>query len=102
MATESITNKIAAVDKIYDEVNRGQTATSILRLLEPLMEARLGQLLNEFEKCPPDLGALLDLRARIAEVWRIRRTLNDNMKLGLGAEKMLQGIMQTQHEKKTL
>lgn len=92
MATESITNKIAAVDKIYDEVNRGQTATSILRLLEPLMEARLGQLLNEFEKCPPDLGALLDLRAKISEVWRIRGKLNDAKKLGLGAEKMLQEI----------
>ena len=92
MATESITNKIAAVDKIYDEVNRGQTATSTLRLLEPLMEARLGQLLNEFEKCPPDLGALLDLRAKISEVWRIRGKLNDAKKLGLGAEKMLQEI----------
>ena len=95
MATESITNKIAAVDKIYDEVNRGQTATSILRLLEPLMEARLGQLLNEFEKCPPDLGALLDLRSRISEVWRIRGKLNDAKKLGLGAEKMLQEITKT-------
>jgi len=43
---------------------------------------------------PPDLGGLLDLRARISELWRIRRSLNDAKKLGLSAQKMIEGLME--------
>ncbi len=94
MATESITNQIAKVDNLYNEVNKGQSAEAILRVIDPLVDERLGRLLSEFEKCPSDLGALLDLRARISEIWRIRRTLNDLRKIGISAQGMIEAVME--------
>ena len=88
----SLNEKIAKADKLYDEVNRGQSADAILRILNPLMEERLGQLLNEFAKCSPDLGALLSLQSRISEVWRIREVLKNAVKMGLSAQGILEGI----------
>jgi hypothetical protein len=91
---ESLNKKIEKIDKIYDEINRGQSADSILRMLNPLIEERLGLLLSQFEKCPPDLGALLSLQSRISEVWRIREELIKAKKLGLSAQSILEGVMQ--------
>lgn len=88
-------DRIAKVDGLFDESNRGQTAEAILRVLDPLVEERLGQLLNKFEKCPPDLGPLLELKAQIGEIWRIRRELQDAKKLGRHSQALLEGIMQT-------
>ena len=93
-STTKLSEKIEKVDKIYNEVNKGQSAEAVLRILDPLADARLGQLLSQFEQCPPDLGGLLDLRARISELWRIRRSLNDAKKLGLSAQKMIEGLME--------
>ena len=99
MVTESITEKIAKVDKLYADVNKGQTSEAILRVIDPLVDARLGLLLNQFEKCPPDLGALLDLRARISEIWRLRRELQDAKKLGMTSQQLLEGLMQVKENK---
>ena len=98
MAIENITkpsDKIAKVDKLYEEINKGHSAEAILRLLNPLIEERLGNLLSAFEKSPPDLGALLDLRAKISEIWRIRRTLNDLVKMGISSQGVIEAVMQT-------
>ena len=99
MATESpINNKpsdqIAKADKLFEESNRGATSEAILRVLDPLVEERLGRLLNDFEKCPPDLGPLLKLQASISEIWRIRRELKDARKLGLSSQALLERMMQ--------
>lgn len=94
MATESITNKIAKVDKLYVDINKGQSSEAILRVLDPLMDERLGQLLNQFEKSPPELGPLLDLRSRISEIWRIRRILDDLRKVGISAQGMIEAVME--------
>jgi hypothetical protein len=94
LTTTNPSEKIAKVDRLYDEVNKGQTAEAILRVLNPLVDARLGQLLAGFEKSPPELGPLLDLRARISELWRIRRTLDDLRKIGISAQGILEAVME--------
>ena len=97
MATSDTTKpseKIAKVDKLYAEINRGQSADAVIRLLDPLMEERLGQLLNKFRQCPPELGPLLDLKAQITEVWNIREVLKNAVKLGMSAQLILETVMQ--------
>ena len=86
MAIGAPASRIVQSDRLVKEVNRGQAADQVLKLLDPLMEERLGQLLEEFSRCHPDLGPLLRLQAQIAEVWRIRRTLNNAKMTGFGAE----------------
>ena len=96
MATENITrplsDTIKKLDKTYDEINKGQTADGILRLLDPLMDDRLGQLLGNFGRCAPDLGSLLQLQAQIGEVWRIRNELKKAKQIGASAERLLEAI----------
>lgn len=93
MATESLTEKIKVSEKLFDEANKGHSSEAILRILDPLLDARLGKLLSDFEKCVPELGQLLDLRAKITEIWRMRRDLSDGVKLGLSAQKLLEGML---------
>ena len=88
----SLNKKIEKIDKIYDEVNRGQSAEVTLRIMLPLMEERLAQLLSEFSKCPPEIGPLLALQARITEVWRIKEVLSNAVKLGLSAQAILERV----------
>ena len=98
MATENITSisdKIRKVDKLYAEVNRGQSAEVTLRILLPLMEERLAQLLSEFSKCPPEIGPLLSLQARITEVWRIKEVLSNAVKIGLSAQQILERVTES-------
>ena len=76
-------------------MERGASAESILRVLDPLIEKRLGTLLDGFRQCPPELGALLDFRASICELWRIRKELRDAGKLGKHAAATLEAITAT-------
>lgn len=85
---------IAKVDAAYREMERGATAASILKVLDPLLEARLGTLLDSFRQCPPELGALLDHRAKICELWRMRKELSDSSKIGKSAAAVLEALVQ--------
>ena len=95
MDTLKASDKITVMEKAYVDINKGQSAEATLRILDPLVDSRLGQLLSEFGRCPPDLAALLDLRAKINEVWRIRDELNKMKKLGVSAAKLLEAVTST-------
>lgn len=83
----------AKIDTAYKEMERGATASSILRVLDPMIEKRLGTLLDGFRQCPAELGPLLDFRASICELWRIRKDLSDAGKLGKSAMAVLESIV---------
>ena len=78
MATEpNKLSKFEAVEKLYQEADIGVSAETVLSALDPLIERRLAFLLDQFAICDPELGKLLDLKARIAETWRIRKELKN-------------------------
>lgn len=83
---------VAKIDAAWHEMERGATAESVLRVLDPLIEKRLGTLLDGFRQCPPELGPLLEFKANICELWRIRKELKDAGKIGKSAALVLEGI----------
>lgn len=70
-----ISAKIEATERLYNEAELGASADVVLRTLDPMIERRLGLLLDQFSQCAPELGPLLDLKAKISEVWRMRREI---------------------------
>lgn len=93
MANEPVSAVIAKIESAYKEMERGATASSILNTLDPILEKRLGTLLDQFRQCPPELGALLDHRAKICEVWSMRKELKDASKLGKSAAAILEAMI---------
>lgn len=85
---------IAKIDAAWKEMERGASAEAVLKVLDPLVDERLGSLLDGFRQCPPELGPLLDFRAKICELWRIRKELKDKGKLGKHAAAVLESIVE--------
>lgn len=87
--------KINRVDKLYEEREKGNKANTILQMLDPLLEQRLGVLLDGFRQAPAELGPLLDFRAQLCEVWRMRQELRRAAIAGKSAELTLEGLLET-------
>ena len=99
--TNTASAQISKVDKIYQEKNKGDNAKLVLAVLDPILERRLGLLLASFRQAPPELGALLDFRAQICEVWYLRKELADAVSHGKLAEGVLEQMMLTLAQKRT-
>ena len=84
---------ISKIDSAWKEMERGATAQSVLNVLDPILEARLGFLLDSLRTCKADLGELLDHRAKICEVWRMRKELQDAGKIGKSAAATLEALV---------
>lgn len=85
--------QLEAIQSLYGKVDKGTAAETVIRLLDPIIEQRLGLLLNQLEQCPPELGPMLDLRAKISEVWRIRKELTSFSKQGSNALEVLKNVI---------
>lgn len=104
MVTEAVrptqvSDRIAATEKLYNEAELGASSDTVLRALDPIIERRLGQLLDQFAQCAPELGPLLDLRAKITETWRIRKELLQARSKGRASWEILQRILDDQQRK---
>jgi hypothetical protein len=88
-----ISARIAATEKLYNEAELGASADTVLRALDPLIERRLGLLLDQFSSCTPELGALLDLRGKISEIWRMRKEILIARERGRTSWESLQAIL---------
>ena len=93
MESKPVSAAITKIDAAYREMERGASAESILKVLDPMLEARLGALLDGFRQCPSELGALLDFRAKICELWRMRKELKDAGKIGKSAAATLEALV---------
>ena len=83
------------IDKLYGQLEIGNAAETVIRMLDPIIEERLGRLLDELGKCAPELGLILDVRARISEAWRLRKEITAKAAEGKRAINKLQAIFQT-------
>jgi hypothetical protein len=94
----SVSDRIAATEKLYNEAELGASSDTVLRALDPIIERRLGHLLDQFALCAPELGSLLDLRAKITETWRIRKELLQTRDRGRKSWEVLQRILDEKKE----
>jgi hypothetical protein len=99
---KKLSEQINQVDGLYREAAKGEKAKAILEILDPILEARLGVLLDGFRQAPPEIGAMLDFRAQICEVWRMRQQLSVAVKVGKSAEQTLEGLVQAALERGSL
>ena len=81
-------------DILHDSAELGYSSELVLKAMDPMIERRLGSLLDQFDNVKPELGPLLDLRAKISEVWRIRRELKNNMLKGQNAVDVMKRIVE--------
>ena len=86
--------RINSVDRMYRSAAKGKKAEDVLSILDPILEQRLGVLLDGFRQAPPELGALLDFRAQLCEVWRMRKELRSALLEGKSAEATLEGLLE--------
>lgn len=80
-------------DQLNNDAALGQSSADVLRALDPWVERRLSALLDEFSIAAPELGVLLDIRAKICEVWRIRKEIKKNAAKGVDAVKRMEAIL---------
>lgn len=88
-----ISARIAATERLYTEAELGASADTVLRAVDPLIERRLGLLLDQFASCAPELGPLLDFKAKISELWRMRREILVAREKGRKSWDTLQAIL---------
>ena len=99
VATERARTNSSSIEELNDLAIAGVGAETLLRAMEPLMERRLAQLIEQFAICPPELGLLLDFRAKISELWRIRKELNNARRIGSQAKDALEAIISAHSER---
>lgn len=87
---------ISEMDKLYGQIEVGAAADTILRVIDPIVEQRLGELLTKLEQAPPELGAILDIRAKICEVWRMRRRIKERNLVGKNAVGIIKGLFEVE------
>lgn len=88
-----ISARVAATEKLYNEAELGASADTVLRALDPMIERRLGLLLDQFSICAPELGPLLDLRSKITEIWRMRKEILQARERGRRSWDTLQAVL---------
>lgn len=91
--TSPLSARIVATEKLYNEAELGVSADAVLRALDPLIERRLGLLLDQFAVCAPELGPLLELKAQIGELWRMRKEILNAKAKGQQSWDTLQAIL---------
>lgn len=89
----SLSARIAATEKLYSEAELGASADAVLRALDPMIERRLGLLLDQFSICAPELGPLLDIKAKVSELWRMRKEILIARERGRKSWETLQGVL---------
>ena len=87
---------IAEMDRLYGSIEMGAAADTILGLIDPIVEQRLGELLNKLEQCPPELGPILDIKARICEMWRMRKKIKERQLVGRKAVDVIKGLFEVE------
>lgn len=85
--------KFKIIDDLSQMAELGVSAGAIANALEPIMDRRLGQLLDKLQQCPPELGPILDIKAQIGEVWRIRKEIQSFKAKGQSAVDALNNIV---------
>ena len=88
---------ILEMDRLYESVEMGAAADQILKLIDPIVEARLGELLNKLEACPPELGPILDIKSRICEMWRMRKKIKEKQLVGRKAVDVIKGLFEVEN-----
>lgn len=81
-----------ALGILTDEARRGTGSETLLRTLGPVLDTKLEFLLNQLEKCDPDLSTLLDLRAQITTLRSLKRELTQAVAAGHEAAQRLDRI----------
>ena len=87
---------IGEMDRLYGSIEMGAAASTILELIDPIVEQRLGELLNKLELCPPELGPILDIKARICEMWRMRKRIKEKQIVGRKAVDIIKGLFEVE------
>ena len=80
-------------DKLSIDADLGYSSELVLKAFDPWIERRLSALLDEFSLAAPELGILLDIRARICVVWSIRKELKKGEAKGKDAVKRMEAIL---------
>ncbi len=82
-------------DVLHDSAELGYSSELVLKAMDPIIERRLCSLLDQFVNTPPELAPMLDLRAKISEVWRIRSEMKKNMSNGQNAVDVMRRIVES-------
>lgn len=81
------------IQQVYEEASAGVGAETLLKSLEPMIERRFDALLDQFSNVAAELGPLLDFRAKIGELQRIRKELRNAKLKGDRAMEVLSRIV---------
>ena len=78
-----------------DAALRGVGADTLLNVLGPLIERRFEQVLSQLFNAPAELGGLLDARAQLKELWRVRHELTQVRQEGKDVSEALRSMYES-------
>ena len=69
-------------DRDYETINQSVGAQTMLETLGPMIDRQLDGLIAQLQFLPPELGPLLDARAKIVNIWRMKQRLSQGAARG--------------------
>lgn len=73
---------VGMTDKDYELINQSVGAETMLGTLGPMIDRQLDGLIAQLQFQPPELGPLLDFRAKIVNLWRMKQRLRQGAAKG--------------------
>lgn len=71
-----------AIQDLYETASASVAAQTLLDAMGPHLERSFELALSNFFKCEPELGSLLDCRAKLKAIYDIKKGLINEMKKG--------------------
>lgn len=76
--------------RVYERAGQAVGLETLVKGLGPVFEVEFNRLMVEFRDAPPDLGTLLDFRAKLCECWHLQTELEQAWKLKRPAMETMQ------------
>ena len=99
--TPNASTQVKIIDELYTKADLGVSSEAVIRALDPILDQRLGLLINKLSQCKPELGPLLEVKAEILEVWRMRRELKNASVKGKQAWEVIQQMFSNVRQEPT-
>jgi len=82
-----------SIEDLFEIAQASVAAETLLTAMGPQLEKGMELRMKELFEAPPELGALLDARAKIKAVWDLQVGLIRDAKRGSGAVKIFQDFL---------
>jgi len=86
-------NEEDIIASLYDQASTSVAAESVMTAIGPQLERRIDIAMGHLFQAAPELGPLLDARAKLRAIYDMRKKLKEQINSGAPAVKALNEMM---------